>query len=240
MQELKRSAYNTVKSVSIGSRDQLCIHPEVSKELGNGNKLAMCKVKVETKTCHFHTRVEKSKDHAEVRQENVTDIEDLVRIGQKLRCCPYFLSRELVQGADIIFMPYNYLLDPKTRKAHKIGLDNAIVILDEAHNVEKLCEESASIQVSSTDIALAIEDVSFIMKSLSEDLVVASTDPGEKDFTLDDLALLKDMMLNFEKAVDDIQLDFSKGEQTFDGGYIFTLLQQANVSFIYILFNILH
>ena len=234
MQELKRSAYNNVKSVSIGSRDQLCIHPEVSKELGNGNKLAMCRVKVETKTCHFHTRVEKSKDHPEVRDANVTDIEDLVKIGQKLRCCPYFLSRELVQGADIIFMPYNYLLDPKTRKAHKIGLDNAVIILDEAHNVEKLCEESASIQVSSTDIALAIEDVTHIMKNLAEDVVVASTDSTEKDFTLDDLALLKDMLLKLEKAVDDIHLDFTKGEQTFDGGYIFTLLQLANVSYIFL------
>lgn len=44
-------------------------------------------------------------------------------------------------------MPYNYILDPKTRKAQGLELQNNILLLDEAHNVEKTCEESASLQV---------------------------------------------------------------------------------------------
>lgn len=39
MQELKRSSYSYVKAAVIGSRDQLCIHPEVSKEQSNANKV---------------------------------------------------------------------------------------------------------------------------------------------------------------------------------------------------------
>jgi len=27
--------------------------------------------------------------------------------------CPYYISKELKRDADIIFMPYNYLIDPK-------------------------------------------------------------------------------------------------------------------------------
>lgn len=87
------------------------------------------------------------KEEPSIRQ-NILDIEDLVKAGQKNKCCPYFLSKELKNTADIIFMPYNYLLDPKMRKNQGIELHNNIVLLDEAHNVEKMCEEAASLQVN--------------------------------------------------------------------------------------------
>lgn len=48
------------------------------------------------------------------------DIEDLVRLGRKLRACPYFAARELMVGADIVFCPYNYLLDPQIRDSVSI------------------------------------------------------------------------------------------------------------------------
>lgn len=82
-----------------------------------------------------------------VFRENILDIEDLVKAGNKNACCPYYLTRELKQSADIIFMPYNYLLDPKTRKNQGIDLGNNVILLDEAHNIEKTCEEAASLEV---------------------------------------------------------------------------------------------
>jgi Fanconi anemia group J protein len=42
----------------------------------------------------------------------VWDIEDLVQMGKKKRGCPYYTSRGLSEEADIIFCPYNYLIDP--------------------------------------------------------------------------------------------------------------------------------
>ncbi len=50
--------------------------------------------------------------------------------------CPYFLSRALAKRADLIFCPYNYVLDPSIRNSMEIDVQDAIVILDEAHNVE--------------------------------------------------------------------------------------------------------
>ena len=44
------------------------------------------------------------------------DIEELVSLGKKLKACPYYTARELMQGADIIFCPYNYLLDAQIRE----------------------------------------------------------------------------------------------------------------------------
>lgn len=37
--------------------------------------------------------------------------------------------------AEIVFVPYNYLIDPYTRRQMSISLENAVVIFDEAHNL---------------------------------------------------------------------------------------------------------
>lgn len=39
MQELKRTAYNNARAVVIGSREQMCIHPDVLKEESNSAKV---------------------------------------------------------------------------------------------------------------------------------------------------------------------------------------------------------
>lgn len=158
MRELKNTSYNYMKAAVIGSRDQLCIHPDLAKE-SNANKIQLCKIKISTRSCSFHNRLDKAKESPELQNAKILDIEDLVLVGRKLKCCPYYASKELMDQADIIFMPYNYLLDPKIRKANKVELTNTIIILDEAHNVEKMCEESASVQITSSEIALAISDI---------------------------------------------------------------------------------
>ncbi|XP_053624650.1 regulator of telomere elongation helicase 1 homolog [Plodia interpunctella] len=231
MQELKRSSYRHVKAAVLGSRDQMCIHPEVSKETNNTNKVHMCQLRVKSRTCHFYNNVESKKEDRSVKGDEILDIEDLVTVGKKLKCCPYYLSKELKQEADIIFMPYNYILDPKSRKANGVELMNNIIILDEAHNVEKMCEEAASLQIRTTDVALCIDEITHVMRSFSEnseeqmDMSLDNNQP--KDFTCDDLCVLKEIMLAFEKAIDEINV--GPEGSTFTGGYIFDLLAKAEI-----------
>ena len=45
------------------------------------------------------------------------DIEELVSLGKKLKACPYYTARELIEDANIIFCPYNYLLDAQIRES---------------------------------------------------------------------------------------------------------------------------
>jgi len=40
-----------------------------------------------------------------------------------------------METADLVLLPYNYLLDPVVRQANKLKLANAIVIFDEGHNL---------------------------------------------------------------------------------------------------------
>lgn len=67
------------------------------------------------------------------------------------------------------------------------------------------------------------------MKSMGEGLEIETDD--KKDFTIDDLAVLKVDLLNLEKAVDAIQVGGKDNEGvTFEGAYIFGLLEKANVN----------
>lgn len=45
-------------------------------------------------------------------------------------------------------MPYNYIVDPKIRENYKIDFENSIIILDEAHNIEKVSEDVASFDLN--------------------------------------------------------------------------------------------
>ena len=65
------------------------------------------------------------------------DIEDLVMTGKQHSACPYYSAREASKQADcaIIFTPYNYLLDKRSRHSQNLDVAGNILIFDEAHNL---------------------------------------------------------------------------------------------------------
>ncbi|GJQ84726.1 hypothetical protein Trydic_g21131 [Trypoxylus dichotomus] len=230
MQELKRTAYNNMRATIIGSREQMCIHPDIMKEENNVNKIHMCRLKVLTRSCHFYNRVERKKDDPAVKGMNIVDIEDIITLGMTHKFCPYYMAKELKHESDIVFMPYNYLLDPKAKRALGIELYDNIIILDEAHNVEKMCEDSASIQIKSTDITLCIEEVTEVMRAMSHNAADFFDDSVPKDFSEKELCDMKEIVLNLEKAIDDIEI--KKGEEmtVYDGSYIFEIFLKAGIN----------
>jgi regulator of telomere elongation helicase 1 len=79
-------------------------------------------------------------------------------------------------------MPYNYLIDPTIRQRIKINFENAVIVFDEvdsvvwmvrrlvliwsrsiflwqAHNLEGVCGDSASFDLTATDLASCIQEV---------------------------------------------------------------------------------
>jgi Rad3-related DNA helicase len=54
------------------------------------------------------------------------------------------------QEAEILFLPYNYLLSAESQMAMPTNFkwEQAILIFDEAHNLESSCMEAASVEIS--------------------------------------------------------------------------------------------
>jgi Fanconi anemia group J protein len=94
----------------------------------------------------------------------VWDIEDIVTKGRQFRACPYFTAKDIAERADVVFCPYNYLIDKLIREAAGIDLKNNIVIFDEAHNLEDQCREAASFVITIPLLTSAIEMISTCQK----------------------------------------------------------------------------
>ncbi|KAM6928948.1 regulator of telomere elongation helicase 1 isoform 1-T1 [Lycodopsis pacificus] len=231
--ELKNTSYSP-KVCVLGSREQLCINQEVLRQESNHVKVHMCRGKVSTRSCVYYNNVEeKSTDKDLVK--SILDVEDLVKFGNKQRVCPYYLSRSLKQQADVIFMPYNYLLDPKSRRAHNIELNGAVVIFDEAHNVEKTCEESTSFDLTPYDVASAISAVDRLLveqskeATVSEDFNVETLNSGLK-VNIETIAKIKQILLDLEAVIDSYDVPSEKGI-TKSGIFIYELLERVHLTY---------
>jgi hypothetical protein len=128
------------------SRGQLCVHAAIRTMSGPMQKAA-CDNAVQTKGCTYWTRAMGLQDQKVRHLENIADIEDLVHVGMAKHVCPYFSTKELAQDADIIFMPYNYVTQELSSTPDLVK--NTILILDEAHNVEAVCQDTASFDLTS-------------------------------------------------------------------------------------------
>lgn len=110
IKELKASGYNP-KMTILGSREQLCIHPEVSELSGTAQSQA-CRSKTRKNQCQYFTRLRRAID-GERSIPDVVDIEELVTVNRTRHMCPYYLTRDsdVMRDAELILLPYNYLVD---------------------------------------------------------------------------------------------------------------------------------
>lgn len=63
----------------------------------------------------------------------ISNLEEARHFGLKNRVCPYYFERQRLENADLILLPYNYLLEKDFQDV--VNIENSILIFDEAHNV---------------------------------------------------------------------------------------------------------
>jgi regulator of telomere elongation helicase 1 len=158
--ELRKTAFPSlgVTAVSLGSRDHLCVHPVNRKS--NGNSLvSRCKVEVEAKTCGYYNALMQTRGTSVSAPRTVMDIEEIRSYGNRSRLCSYYMAREVAKFCDMVFIPYNYLFDEEALHSLEVEISGSVVIVDEAHNMERVCEEVASLQIDSYDFCMAMDQV---------------------------------------------------------------------------------
>ena len=76
------------------------------------------------------------------------DIEDLLKLSKDLNMCPFMHNYAEHSKADLVLMPYNYLLSSRLRSQMKLSLKNKVIIVDEAHNISEAAEENVEMELT--------------------------------------------------------------------------------------------
>ncbi|GAU11015.1 hypothetical protein TSUD_113080, partial [Trifolium subterraneum] len=220
IKELKQTSYRP-KMIVLGSREQLCIHDKV-KLLRGKTQTSACRsacrrtAKSKLRCGHFNKVIPYLKRNPTIGEEPV-DIEDLVNIGRTSGSCPYYLAKELHKAVDIIFAPYNYLIDRGIRRKYlSFSWSNSILIFDEAHNLESICAEAASFDLPSWLLTACISEAQSCV-----------------DFAInesDDFATLKALLLKLEKRIAEVHIESKELGFTKPGPYIFELMADLNIT----------
>ena len=86
-------------------------------------------------------------------QREVFGPEEIGELAQEFEICPFELSLDLTELADVIICDYNYVFDPRVRlKRHFDRKNTAGILIDEAHNLPDRAREMYSASLSGTAV----------------------------------------------------------------------------------------
>lgn len=162
MQYYKDNAVNfpNITGLVLSSRKNMCVHPDVSKEREGKAVDGKCygltasyvrerhAVDDTTPICQYYEGFD-LEGRESVLPSGVYNLDDLKQYGSDRNWCPYFLTRQAINHADIIVYSYHYLLDPKIAEVVSKQLQKEVVVVfDEAHNIDNVCIDSMSVKIN--------------------------------------------------------------------------------------------
>uniref|UniRef100_A0A914YB93 DNA helicase n=1 Tax=Panagrolaimus superbus TaxID=310955 RepID=A0A914YB93_9BILA len=142
------SGEKQLRHTILASRNKSCVNDDVKKSADHENTdlIRECKKACDMRSCEYQWKL-KDWNSSELRNkiDGIWNTEDIIQTSEDLVICPYYASNDvLMADANIIVTPFNYLTDPIARDSSRINLQNSIVILDEAHNIENVCRNAAN------------------------------------------------------------------------------------------------
>lgn len=170
------------RGLGLTSRKNLCLHPVVSKErkgsvvdekcrrLTNGvNKRKLEEdPNADVELCVYHENLD-DMEVADYLPKGVFSFEKLLKYCEEKKICPYFTVRRMISLCNVIIYSYNYLVDPKIaeRVSSEVSKDS-IVIFDEAHNIDNVCIESLSLDLTNDVLRRASKGANALNEKIKE------------------------------------------------------------------------
>ncbi|KAK6202005.1 TFIIH/NER complex ATP-dependent 5'-3' DNA helicase subunit [Pestalotiopsis sp. IQ-011] len=168
------------RGLGLTSRKNLCLHPSVKREKSGAIVDARCRsltagfVKEKkdkgenVDVCVYHDNLDLLEPHNLI-PNGVWTLEGLLRYGEDHKQCPYFTARRMMQYCNVIIYSYHYLLDPKiAERVSKEFSKDCIVVFDEAHNIDNVCIESLSQDITEDSLRKATRGAQNLERKINE------------------------------------------------------------------------
>lgn len=169
------------RGLGLTSRKNLCLHPNVRHEKKGSTVDEKCRsmtsgaarAKYEAGNknvalCDYHENMNDMEPHNYIPQ-GVYTFEDILRYGEEHKQCPYFTVRRMMAYCNIIIYSYHYLLDPKiAERVSKELAKDSIIIFDEAHNIDNVCIEALSVDITEDSLRRAAHGAQSLGKAVDE------------------------------------------------------------------------
>ena len=151
--ELQKTCY-WPRTAVLASRDICCVNSKIRKNTSGAILNIRCRKF--NGNCPYYSGVIQDKRE----KNNCLDIESLCVNGKNQTFCPFYQQIESAKSySDIVFMPYNYIFDEDINNILGIDIENNILIIDEAHNLRQVCEDSKSVEIKDIDLDDIINDL---------------------------------------------------------------------------------
>ncbi|KAI9251662.1 hypothetical protein EDC94DRAFT_642507 [Helicostylum pulchrum] len=179
--------------VGLTSRKNLCLNPTVAKEKKGKvvdskcrnltaswvrAKAAKSKASVQdddamevddqVQLCNFYENLEAANSPNPI-PNGVYTLDDLKTYGKNMSYCPYYLVRRAIPFANVVIYSYHYMLDPKVAELVSRELSrDCIVVFDEAHNIDNVCIEALSIDLTRPMLDASARSVGILADRIDE------------------------------------------------------------------------
>ena len=146
VRDIKKKHGVKLVAVDIIGKKHLCLQPGV-KILGTKDFSEYCKALREDRKCEYYNNLKTGEKLSfnteiavnEVKADAPMGTEEMLDISSKHQVCPYEIGMILGKESKVIVTDYYYLFHPRIKESflNKIekSLSDAIIIVDEAHNL---------------------------------------------------------------------------------------------------------
>ena len=140
-----------VRGISIRAKEKICLNEQV-----------ICRPEACPYSCGYYDKLRKydllTKTWDQESHKGLIWPDKITILSEQSMVCPFALTMDLGQHADIIIGDYNYFFDPRIRlQMFEKNSQDWIVIVDECHNLPDRIMGYGSPQLSITDVWQALE-----------------------------------------------------------------------------------